>query len=62
VFVVLAVKSMLQTVGLIAREFESLPPSQRTSFAKISADWATASERSARVFLEGAGVKLEAAE
>jgi hypothetical protein len=56
VFVVLAVKTMLQGVPLIAREFESVAPSQRTSFGKISADWATAAERTARAFLDGAGI------
>jgi hypothetical protein len=62
VFSVLAIKTMLQGVPLIAREFESVQPSHRTSFGKISSDWALSSERSARAFLEGAGVKLVAAE
>jgi hypothetical protein len=62
VFATIAIKTMLQGVPLIAREFESVAPSSRTTFAKISADWATSSERSARAYLEGAGIKLEAAE
>jgi hypothetical protein len=61
-FATLALKTMLQTVPLIAREFEAIAPSSRTTFAKISDGWATSAERSARAFLEGAGVKLEAAE
>jgi hypothetical protein len=62
VFSTLAIRTMLQGVPIVAREFESVAPSQRTSFGKISADWATSAERSARAFLEGAGVALEAAE
>jgi hypothetical protein len=53
---------MLQGVPLIAREFESVAPKDRHTFAQLSDGWARASERSARAFLEGAGVKLEAAE
>jgi hypothetical protein len=62
VFATLALKTMLQGVPLIAREFEAVPPSQRTTFAKISDGWATSAERTAREFLAGAGVELEAAE
>jgi hypothetical protein len=62
VFAVLAIKTMLQGVPLIAREFEAVAPSSRTTFAKISDGWATSAERSARAYLEGAGVNLEAAE
>jgi hypothetical protein len=60
VFAVLALRSMIANVSLVAREFETVSPSQKTSFAKISADWATSSERSAREFLTRAGVELEA--
>jgi hypothetical protein len=62
VFSVLAIKTMLQGVPTVAREFESVAPSSRTTFAKISDGWATSAERSARAYLEGAGIKLEAAE
>jgi hypothetical protein len=62
VFAVLAIKTMLQGVPLIAREFEAVAPKDRYTFAKLSNGWADASERTVRAFLEGAGVTLEAAE
>lgn len=55
VWTVIVIKTMLQGCPLIAREFESVPPSQRTSFAQLSDGWATAAERSAREFLRSVG-------
>jgi hypothetical protein len=57
VFTTIAIRTMLMSCPLIAREFESVAPGQRMTFAKISNDWATAAERSGRAFLEQAGVE-----
>jgi hypothetical protein len=61
VFTVLALKTLLQDT-IFRREFEAVAPKDRYTFAQLSNGWADASTRSARAFLEGAGVALEAAE
>jgi hypothetical protein len=58
VFTVTAIKTMLAGCPLIAREFEAVAPGQRTTFAKISDDWAAAAERSAREFLDRVGAEF----
>jgi hypothetical protein len=59
VFSVIAIKCLLQNVPLIAREFESVPPASRTTFAKISSGWADAATRSAKQYLESVGAAIE---
>jgi hypothetical protein len=49
-------------VPLIAREFESVAPGSRTSFGKISSDWALASERTAKQYLQSVGQAVEEVE
>jgi hypothetical protein len=58
VFAAIAVRTMLMSCPLIAREFESVAPGQRMTFAKISNDWSLAAERSAKEFLERVGVEF----